>query len=59
MKKFYFSPQVPYLYRLHDKKIIKIQDIKISHLGTFKGLVSLKFLVIFLINNIDVHLEDF
>jgi hypothetical protein len=24
------------LYRLHDKKIIKIQDIKISHLGTFK-----------------------
>jgi hypothetical protein len=38
MKKFYFSPQVPYLYRLHDKKIIKIQDIKISHLGTFKTL---------------------
>jgi hypothetical protein len=30
MKKIYFSPQVPYLYRLHDKKIIKIQDIKIS-----------------------------
>ncbi len=24
------------LDRLHDKKIIKIQDIKISHLGTFK-----------------------
>jgi hypothetical protein len=23
--------------RLHDKKIIKIQDIKISHLGTFEG----------------------
>jgi hypothetical protein len=38
MKKIYFSPQVPYLYRLHDKKIIKIQDIKISHLGTFKRL---------------------
>jgi hypothetical protein len=37
-KKFYFSPQVPYLYRLHDKNIIKIQDIKISHLGTFKML---------------------
>jgi hypothetical protein len=36
MQKFYFSPQVPYLYRLHDKKILKIQDIKISHLGTFK-----------------------
>ncbi len=33
---FYFSPPVPYLYGLHDKKIIKIQEIKISHLGTFK-----------------------
>jgi hypothetical protein len=35
-KNFYFSPQVPYLNRLHDKKIIKTQDIKISHLGAFK-----------------------
>jgi hypothetical protein len=38
MLKFYFSPQVLYLYRLHDKKIIKIQDIQISHLGTFKEI---------------------
>jgi hypothetical protein len=38
MKNFYFSPQVPYLYRLQDIKIIKIQDIKISHLGTFNGI---------------------
>ena len=45
---FYFSPPVPYQYRLHDKKIIKIQDIKISHLGTFFApysflLISNKF----------------
>jgi hypothetical protein len=32
--------KVPYLYRLHDKKIIKIQDIKISHLGTFNKDLS-------------------
>ncbi len=34
-KKIYFIPKVPYLQRLHDKKIIKIQVIKISHVRTF------------------------
>ena len=32
-KNFISALKSPNLYRLHDKKIIKIQDIKISHLG--------------------------
>ena len=42
MLNFYFSPPaVPYLQRLHDIKIIRIQEIKISHLGTFKLLTRM------------------
>jgi hypothetical protein len=34
---FYFSHKVAYLQGLHDIKIIRIQMIQISQLGTFNG----------------------
>jgi len=34
----YFSPQVAHPGGLHGAKIMKIHQLKISHLGTFKGI---------------------
>ncbi len=48
-----------FLTRFRNNKIASPSQIKMTSKDDIKGLVSLKFLVSFFINNIDVHLEDF